>query len=108
MFDVVIDNDVVVFVPMLDFAARAQHAPADDLRWVLCTHIEPFLKRLSRRRKDKNCHNVALSFVSQLRGALPVYIEEHIATFGQRAFNSLARRTPSPGDSTQAPRTDPI
>jgi hypothetical protein len=77
---------------MLDLVACATHPAMHDLRRILCAHIEPLLQRLARRRKYEHRHHIVFSIGAQLLGALPVYVEQHVATLGQGVFHRFPRR----------------
>src|SRR5690606_33654561 len=78
LLDVVVDDDVVVGVPVADFGAGAVHAVADDFLAVGAARAQALLERLDTRRQQEYAHDVALRALIELLGPLPVDVEQEV------------------------------
>ena len=77
---------------MRDFGPRAAHARFHHFGAVGCATGKATVKFLHRRRQDENADNVTTGLLIQLLRALPVNVEQHIATARQDRINRRVRR----------------
>ncbi|MND26823.1 hypothetical protein D3C80_172800 [compost metagenome] len=77
---------------MLDFGTGIEEPGLDDLFGVFGAAMQARLKFGHGRRQDEDRNDVRLHLVLQLLGALPVDVEQHIATGGHGIFHRPARR----------------
>jgi hypothetical protein len=75
LLDVVIDDDIVVFLPVLDLVASAEHPAPHDVGRVLGALIEAPLECGRGRRQYKDGHYVVLGLGAQRCRPLPIDIE---------------------------------
>ena len=68
------------------------HAAADDRVGILRTGVEPCLEVCGRRRQNEHADDVGACLLPQLLGALPVDVEQHVASGRQRRFDRRTRR----------------
>ena len=78
-FDVVVDDHIVIFRPVADLVRSLRHALGDGRGGILCPPDQPVAQLLSRGRQDEDPHQVLAHRSTQLLGALPVDVEEHVA-----------------------------
>ncbi len=87
--EVVVDEDVVELSAVLDLALGVPDPPLDHLVGVLGPGHEAAAQLGQAGRQDEHAHGVFGAFGGDLAGALPVDVEQDVATFRQRALDGL-------------------
>ena len=75
-FNLVVDYDIVVAVPVADFGAGAVHSGSDDFGAIGPAAGQTALQFLQAGRQNKHPDDVLLILLVKLLGALPVDIEQ--------------------------------
>src|SRR5262245_48276701 len=91
LIEVVVDDDVVVLRPVAHLIASTFHAVADDGVAVLGARPEPALEFGHRRREHEHADEIPAGTFAYLLGALPVEVEQHVATRRQGLVNRSTR-----------------
>ena len=84
-----INNNIFAFRSVRDFTARRHEPARDDLRLVLAARLEPGFEFLDRRRQDENADGARKALLDLAR-ALPVDLEQHIASFAGGGVDAVA------------------
>ncbi|KIU01691.1 hypothetical protein QU38_00325, partial [Staphylococcus aureus] len=88
---IVIDQHIVIAVPMAHFVGGARHAGVDHFGRVGGAVDQALMEFLERRRQDEPPHHVAAGELEQLLGALPVDVEQHVAARIEDRLDMRAR-----------------
>ncbi len=90
--EVLVDQDVIIFLPVADLFQGVGEPLADGLGIVLGAARETPAQLIDRRRQDENADHVRPRLSVKLQGALPVDIEQHVGSRFQRALDRSLRR----------------
>src|SRR6187200_2734993 len=92
-FEIIVDNNIIKFRHMRDFATRGGNPARDHVGAVLAAPAKPFLQCLDRRRQDEYRSGFDLPG-ADLSGTLPVDLEQHVV--------------PGPADALDQPAGGPV
>ncbi len=79
LLDIVVDQDIVIAVPVADFVRRTVHAGLDHLGRIGRAAFEPLAQLGHRGRQDEHAHDIAAGELVKLLRALPVDVEQDVA-----------------------------
>jgi hypothetical protein len=80
--EIVIDDDIVIFAPVLDFRSGIGEPLLDDIIGIFGTAMQPCPEFLHRGRQDEDRDHVGAHLVLELLSTLPIDVKEHVAALG--------------------------
>ena len=89
--EIIVDQDIVITVPMADLAGSALHPALDNLGRIGVAAFQPFAQFIEGRRQDEDADNILSGALIQLLGPLPVDIEQYILSVRQTLVNRNGR-----------------
>src|SRR5262249_11451814 len=91
--EITVDQDVVILRPVRNFVGSIAQATRNRLVGVLGASFEAGLELAGRWRQHEYADDVVAHFLIELLRALPVDVEQHVASRRQRPFYRLPPRS---------------
>src|SRR3546814_2208265 len=89
--DILVDEDIIIAIPVADFSGRSLHTGSNHLIAVGGARAQAALQLSQRWGQDEHSDDVTASLLVELLRTLPIYVEKDVLPVGQHGFDRRAR-----------------